>query len=159
MCFINRHSHHWGGTTAPSCGAHLVRSRKKESSDSVGSNGHEVSADDVRSIWEGYLNTSIFCTKDMYRYLYIYVCIFFCKYMCIYIYINQPTKACFYVSRTSHALILRGATRMSIEWVKVPIVVTDNFLEVEMKRWLLRSYVVVGGRHWDFDLSNAKQHL
>ena len=25
----------------------------------------------------------------------------------------QPTKACFYVSRTSHALILRGATRMS----------------------------------------------
>ena len=102
MCFINRHSHHWGGTTAPSCGAHLVRSRKKESSDSVGSNGHEVSADDVRSIWEGYLNTSIFCTKNMYRYLYIYiyiyiyVCIFFCKYMCIYIYksTNQGLFLC-----------------------------------------------------------------
>ena len=141
---------------APSCGAHLVRSRDR-------SPPTQLDPTDTR--WArtmfGQSGKGIWILQYFALYedtcVYIYICIFFCKYM--YIYINQPTKACFYVSRTSHALILRGATRMSIEWVKVPLVVTDNFLEVEMKRWLLRSYVVVGGRHWDFDLSNAKQHL
>ena len=153
MCLINQHSHHWGGHHPvaltlwdPGTGvlrlSWIQRTRGERGRCSV----------NLGRVFE-YFNILHY----MKIHVYIYICIFFCKYM--YIYINQPTKACFYVSRTSHALILRGATRMSIEWVKVPLVVTDNFLEVEMKRWLLRSYVVVGGRHWDFDLSNAKQHL